>query len=80
MTATKAVEGWRVFVNLYFRNFRVLHLMFQDKEIIAKIVDNVRQNSDIETNPDFEAKMKEIDSFNFDPTRPLYLIKRPFDE
>lgn len=80
MTNAKGQEGWRVFVNLYFRNYRVLHLIFSDREALGKMMDRIRQNADIDSNSDFEAKMKEIESFQFDPNRPLYFIKRPFDE
>ena len=80
MTQARMQEAWRVFVNLYFRNLRVLRLIFVDQQKISQIMEKVKLAADVEGNSEMSAKIKEIETFNFDQSRPLYILKKPFDE
>lgn len=80
MLRLRNVQAWRIFVNLYFRNFRSLHFLFQDRATVEEILTAVKKSSDIEDSDELVAKMKEIDEYQFEKARPLFVIKRPFDD
>ena len=80
MLRLRNVQAWRIFVNLYFRNFRSLQHLFGEKAAVAELLAAVKKSADIEDSEELAAKMKEIEEFQFDKARPLFVIKRPFDD
>ena len=77
MLISKGTERWRVFVNLYFRNYRPLHYLFAPEKV-KEMMEAVKEKADIETSDEMEIKLTEIAEYAFDQARPTFLMKRPF--
>lgn len=77
MLISKNIDRWRIFVNLYFRNYRSLHNLFEPEKV-KEIIDKVKEKADIEDNDEMEIKLKEIADYPFEKTKPTFLMKRPF--
>lgn len=71
---------WRVLVNLYFRNLRVMKICLVDSEKIKEVVDKVIDENQVERCEELRVKMEEIERMVLDPMNPLFAIKRPFDD
>lgn len=78
MMLSRKVEKWRIFVNLYFRNYRVLHYLFPETGVVEELMDKVKERADVEDGEELDAKMREIAGFPFEKERPQFIMKRPF--
>ncbi len=77
MLLTKNMERWRIFVNLYFRNFRPLHFLFSAGQVKTMMA-AVREKADVEETDEMLVKLKDIEEYPFEQGRPTFLMKRPF--
>lgn len=77
MLLTKNIERWRIFVNLYYRNYRILHFLFSADQVRSMMA-TVRERADVEETDEMLVKLKDIEEYPFEQGRPTYLMKRPF--
>lgn len=77
-TMTPEIPKWRIFLNLIYRNYRVLKFLFQEAEELDSIIKKVKEDSKIEENEELAIKLTEIEQTKWEENRPEYVIKRPF--
>lgn len=74
----QATEKWRVFVNLHFRNLKVLRMHF-GKQQIANLINKALELLEIAQTPELRKKMTEIDNLQIsDASKPIFVFKKPF--
>ena len=78
MIISRKVEKWRIYVNLYFRNYRSLHYLFTETGVVQELMDKVKERADVDDCEELDAKMQEITEFPFERERPQFIMKRPF--